>query len=473
MLALVAVICAGVLPAQWLLRNTLRDTLQARAAGELQAHAALLAGRMRTMPDAESMRTYLRDVALDTTERITFIALDGTVLLDSAHRGAMENHLQRPEVQAALAEGVGVADRVSASDGLHYLYVALPVTGTRGMRAVLRLARPADSTVHLAEEGARIVELGLATSVSLALLLSFLAVLKLVRPLRRMRDAAASLGAGEFTVRIDVNTGDELEELARGLETVGAQLRARLASAGSGEALLGQLVHAMVQGVIVMGPDRTVRHINGVARAQLGLRGPQESERVIKLMDSAVVCQAALDAVKDPLGVDVRVPHPVSGEPTDGTVVALRRPDGEPLIALILDVQSTGALALGEVPDPRDVVTLPLREMMDRALARVAEDLEDSNASFSLPDEWPAATLAEVGGRVEGAVTETLRAAARAPGAQSQTPLTAALHPGFLCLRLPVSLSPDAIRAIEPRLAPLGGRVEVSQGSVQLWLPRA
>ena len=43
--------------------------------------------------------------------RVTIIALDGTVLADSDFSGnrlaSMDNHLQRPEVQQALAEGVG------------------------------------------------------------------------------------------------------------------------------------------------------------------------------------------------------------------------------------------------------------------------------------------------------------------------------------------------------------------------------
>ena len=46
--------------------------------------------------------------------RITWIAADGTVLYDSlSDHGAMENHLEREEVQTALAQGYGQSARYS------------------------------------------------------------------------------------------------------------------------------------------------------------------------------------------------------------------------------------------------------------------------------------------------------------------------------------------------------------------------
>ncbi len=472
MLAFVAVIAAGALPVQLGLRGGISAALQHSAMDDLGQRVTLLSERLRNL-DTESLRETARDAARVIPERITLVATNGTVLFDSTVDGPWDNHATRPEVAAALEGRLGTAARVSASDGMEYAYAAAPITGPRGVMGVVRLATAARASEPLLEQTAVAIDRGLAGSISLALVLSFVAVLFIVRPLRRMRDAASRLAAGELTVTVDVRTKDELEELARGLEVVGARLRARLATAGSGETLLGQLVHAMVQGVVVLGPDGRVHHINGVARAQLGLRGPQESQRVMHLVESPEVQRAVAAATSDPLGVDIRVPHPVTGEPTDGTVVALRRPDGDPLIALILDVTSQGMATLTEVPDPREVVGLPFREMMDRALARVAEDLEDSNASFVMPDEWPATTVVDVGGRVESVIAETLRAAARAPGVQPNTPITAAVHDGAVCLSLPVALPPDVVRSLEPKLAPLGGRVEGGGGNVQLWLPKA
>ena len=50
--------------------------------------------------------------SMQSNERITWIAPDGSVLYDNmADAGTMENHLHRPEVQEAFETGSGRSDR--------------------------------------------------------------------------------------------------------------------------------------------------------------------------------------------------------------------------------------------------------------------------------------------------------------------------------------------------------------------------
>lgn len=57
--------------------------------------------------------------------RVTVIDDRGNVMYDSrAEESMMENHLMRPEIQKALAEGAGSAVRVSATTGIKYYYHA-------------------------------------------------------------------------------------------------------------------------------------------------------------------------------------------------------------------------------------------------------------------------------------------------------------------------------------------------------------
>ena len=54
--------------------------------------------------------------AMQSGERITWIAPDGSVLYDNmADADTMENHLQRPEVQEAFETGSGRSDRYSST----------------------------------------------------------------------------------------------------------------------------------------------------------------------------------------------------------------------------------------------------------------------------------------------------------------------------------------------------------------------
>ena len=67
--------------------------------------------------DGEASR-YLEEVGRSTKNRITLIAADGSVLFDSyADEEDLDNHLSRPEIAAALADGSGQAERQSDTFG--------------------------------------------------------------------------------------------------------------------------------------------------------------------------------------------------------------------------------------------------------------------------------------------------------------------------------------------------------------------
>src|SRR5262245_36346134 len=79
-----------------------------------------------------------REIAQKAGGRLTLIGADGRVFADSdADATHMENHGNRSEVQSALQGGRGAAVRHSATTGVDYLYVAIPIGS-----GALRLAMP-------------------------------------------------------------------------------------------------------------------------------------------------------------------------------------------------------------------------------------------------------------------------------------------------------------------------------------------
>jgi len=76
--------------------------------------------------------------------RVTLIASDGTVLFESDEDSAsMQNHLERPEVQAALSNGTGEATRLSATFGQQTYYYALRLDDG----SVIRISRTMDTVM--------------------------------------------------------------------------------------------------------------------------------------------------------------------------------------------------------------------------------------------------------------------------------------------------------------------------------------
>ncbi len=83
-----------------------------------------------TPEDLEAFQAALPD------KRLTLIAPDGTVLADTGS-DTTENHLERPEVRAALTDGWGEAVRTSGTLGTPMLYVARKLSdGTVGRAAM-------------------------------------------------------------------------------------------------------------------------------------------------------------------------------------------------------------------------------------------------------------------------------------------------------------------------------------------------
>ena len=79
---------------------------------ELERSVRQLGVSMERDPDPEGYLLALTDAGYE--ERITLIASDGAVLLDSDSDPAqMENHLERPEIQSAAQNGIGSAMRFS------------------------------------------------------------------------------------------------------------------------------------------------------------------------------------------------------------------------------------------------------------------------------------------------------------------------------------------------------------------------
>ena len=77
------------------------------------------------------MDSFVDRLGADSTARLTFIGCDGIVWGDTERDGQhlrdMDNHRNRPEIQEALAGGIGTIDRYSHTVMTTLRYLALPL----------------------------------------------------------------------------------------------------------------------------------------------------------------------------------------------------------------------------------------------------------------------------------------------------------------------------------------------------------
>ncbi len=122
--------------------ETLRGWTESRIEHNLQEQAELYVDLME-LSEPPFSDEFIEVLGDRENPRITLIDADGVVVLDTYVKeggvDALDNHADRPEVQAAVAEGYGLARRYSMSVNRDMLYVA---SSPADSNAVVRLAAP-------------------------------------------------------------------------------------------------------------------------------------------------------------------------------------------------------------------------------------------------------------------------------------------------------------------------------------------
>jgi two-component system phosphate regulon sensor histidine kinase PhoR len=222
--------------------------------------------------DQAALQELASSQATSSDVRITVIAPDGVVLADSeADPATMENHAGRPEVAAALAGATGEAQRLSATRGVEFLYVAVPVQGDGQVLGVARVA------IHLlAVRGAidhLIATVGsvLVASAFIAGLLAVLLARATVGRLASIANAANQLAHGDLEARVPDAGEDEVGALARAFNQMAAGLRTQLDALARERSRLVDVVRHMSDGLIIADEQGSVRLLNPAAAQLLGV----------------------------------------------------------------------------------------------------------------------------------------------------------------------------------------------------------
>ncbi|MCM8900047.1 PAS domain S-box protein [Caldicoprobacter algeriensis] len=146
---------------------------------EIEKEASYIAASLET---AEDPCLFLQNVSTKA-HRITLIANDGTVLFDSAERAEnMENHRNRPEVSAALKNGIGKSVRLSRTLGKQTFYCAVLLKN--GM--VLRVANMMDSVYSTILSFVPYILFIIAVTLALALLIANRETKKIIEPINAL-----------------------------------------------------------------------------------------------------------------------------------------------------------------------------------------------------------------------------------------------------------------------------------------------
>jgi two-component system, OmpR family, phosphate regulon sensor histidine kinase PhoR len=284
----------------------LRESIESRVEQTL-IHYAGAAETLLLVQDTE-MVPPLVDPLIDrlgaaTEARITLIDPSGRVIADSdvtlEGLSEVENHADRPEVQAVVAgEPYGVGRRRSSTVGHDMLYVAVPLANGNG---IIRASLPLRE-VDVAIRRFRII-FGLAAllGVFVAILMSGLASHLISRTMEQLVEQAKAMAERTGMPRAP-EASDEIGSIAGSMSQMAEELERVVATLAAERDRFGAVLEGMGEAVIAIGPDRVVRHVNPAALEMLHIeREPLDRAltdivrvpQIHNLVDRALAADAA------------------------------------------------------------------------------------------------------------------------------------------------------------------------------------
>ncbi len=252
-----------------------RDEHLADLRSTLLSEARLIAAA--TQPDLvtntpfDAKNTALDELARHWAElvqgRVTIIAADGAVLGESHQdRAVMDNHLSRPEVQAALADEEATAIRFSNSTDQEMMYGAVPIRNATGqIVGVARVALPLDQIdASIARLRRPLLGITLGTAI-LVLLMALWIAGRTARPIEQLTGVADRMAGGDFSARAVVSTQDEIGHLTTAFNRMAEELSDKMSILTRERSRLEAILENLADGVLIADARGEVRLINPAA----------------------------------------------------------------------------------------------------------------------------------------------------------------------------------------------------------------
>jgi two-component system phosphate regulon sensor histidine kinase PhoR len=322
---------AGILDV--MLGNAWAASLRAEIERNLTQKTSLFAHRVESDRNQTPLSEIAAQEGLAAGARATIIDASGKVLADSESNPAtMENHAARAEFAAALAGRTGSNERRSATLGVPFLYVAVPISG-----GAVRLAYPLSDVEAVEANVHRRLFWGSLLAGFIALLIAAAASIWTSRRLQSIVDVAARIERGDLRARVNDSAADEIGRVATAIDKTAGQIERSFAAVRSSQRQLETLLNSMQDAVIAVSSDGLVRWAN----QPLDRLVPQHARLnapVVETVRDPDFLAAVKAATNDKEVKTTRATSIVPGRAFDVTAAPL--PDGG-IVAVLRDLTET------------------------------------------------------------------------------------------------------------------------------------
>ena len=235
--------------------------------------------------------------------RVTIIDSSGIVLTDSDVEkekvAAMDNHINRPEVQDAISKGWGQIYRRSDTVQRNLFYTAFPIKHGERVVGFLRLAYYAQGF----EESMKQILTLIITANIIGLIILVLAALYLgsvvTYPILRIVKTAQKISQGDLESSFPVRRKDEVGTLAMILNQLTERLKSQILQISSERSKLQDILMNLDIGILVINQSKQILNANPEISRILELEDEQiNNEEISKILDSEILLKAIDNTLK-------------------------------------------------------------------------------------------------------------------------------------------------------------------------------
>ena len=292
----------------------------------------LLAHRVETDRSGRSLTDIAGQEAEAAGARVTIIDANKVLADSESNPDTLENVIQRKEFAAALSGKVGIDQRRSATIGIPFLYVAVPISG-----GAVRLAYPLSDVEAVSAQVRHRLEWASAMVFVFALVVAAIAAVWSARRLERIVDVAGRIAEGDLQARVPETSPDEIGRVAGAIDKTARRVEQSFAAVRSSQRQLETLLNSMQDAVIAVSADGLVQWANQ-PMDRLVPQGTRLQQPVVETIRDPDFLASVKEAIATHEVKTARATSIIPGRAFDVTAAPL--PDGG-AVAVLRDLTET------------------------------------------------------------------------------------------------------------------------------------
>ncbi|MBE6090059.1 MAG: cell wall metabolism sensor histidine kinase WalK [Clostridium beijerinckii] len=236
--------------------------------------------------------------------RFTLIDDNGVVLYDNEQKSS-ENHRDREEVKKAMETGEGYSKRYSETIKSDLIYYATRLNNN----FVIRSSVSINSVTIILKENIKYCFGILLVVMPFSLFLSLRLVKKIVDPVKELESVTLKMTHGDYKIRANINTNDELGTLGNSFNNMAEQLQIKIREVIDNQNKIESILKSMESGVIAVDNCNMVISINPCAESLLGIKKNIVGECLLDhIKDYDIIKFLEQDDVNDK---EIKIRHPI------------------------------------------------------------------------------------------------------------------------------------------------------------------